>query len=584
MRSIRAQGAFEYILLLAGILLIVVVVITVLRVSVIPAANQTLQGGLQQWQAMVNFCQDESTATLGIDGATATIALCQAADPEQTQITISSTPITFNGSNATDRAYMNWSQDNKTIVLNITGKAGSPLNVSEPHGITVVVAGTTLVSSKTAQQGCTPSEFTPDANTVGLWHFDDGGPNPLTADSSTLGLWHFNESSGSTAYDGSPYGNNGTIVNAVYTPNGRFGGAYSFDGNNDYVEVADNDKMFNNISGTIELWFKLPAGFNLSAISTTRMHLLNKDATGTQNDLVMFIAKTTGALYLNIQGPTDVMLLSDSASWNNEQWYHAAATYGPTGIYLYINGVRQGTFSSNPYGVRGGTDPLRIGKASGGYADFNGTIDEVAVYNRSLTATEIAQHAGAFARDSSQYANNGTLYNAANASWADGKYGNAIRFYGLNGRIRANTPNLSSGDFTLESWIKTRETGRALRILQLASSNILLLVNSSGKLVGRIYNPTDGNFDTVSTGTVPTNAWTHVAMSVYNNQTQHRTVLYINGVQDGSRTFTAFPNSVDFIDVAGTYGSEFFNGTIDEVRILNRALNASEVYYDRWCH
>src|SRR4051794_8308168 len=64
-------------------------------------------------------------------------------------------------------------------------------------------------------------------------------PNLLASDPSLVGAWGFDEASGTTVQDTSGTGNAGTISGATRTASGRFGGALTFDGVNDWVTVPD---------------------------------------------------------------------------------------------------------------------------------------------------------------------------------------------------------------------------------------------------------------------------------------------------------------------------------------------------------
>lgn len=58
----RAQGALEYILLLAGVLLIVVIAVVILRNNVLPSANNQINSSLGNWRAVVNLsCYSNGT-------------------------------------------------------------------------------------------------------------------------------------------------------------------------------------------------------------------------------------------------------------------------------------------------------------------------------------------------------------------------------------------------------------------------------------------------------------------------------------------------------------------------------------------
>ena len=86
---------------------------------------------------------------------------------------------------------------------------------------------------------------------------------------------------------------------------------------------------------------------------------------------------------LSPSGTTDI-----DTSFVPDTWYHFAFTYNHTGIAGYKNGAfissagRTGNITST-------TNPLYIGQSSVGSYFFNGTIDEVMIFNRSLSTAEI---------------------------------------------------------------------------------------------------------------------------------------------------------------------------------------------------
>ena len=77
---------------------------------------------------------------------------------------------------------------------------------------------------------------------------------------------------------------------------------------------------------------------------------------------------------------------SSTTTWTKNRWYHVAATYNGTTMLLYINGILENTKHIN-FTIEQNQTNLLIGYGTYGY--FNGTIDEVAVWNRSLSRTEI---------------------------------------------------------------------------------------------------------------------------------------------------------------------------------------------------
>ncbi len=63
----RAQGAFEYVLLLAGIMLVAVLVIVLLKTSVLPSANEQLNQSIGNWRQVVKLnCTGANGSCYGI--------------------------------------------------------------------------------------------------------------------------------------------------------------------------------------------------------------------------------------------------------------------------------------------------------------------------------------------------------------------------------------------------------------------------------------------------------------------------------------------------------------------------------------
>jgi len=68
------------------------------------------------------------------------------------------------------------------------------------------------------------------------------------APASAVGVWLFNDGKGNIAKDASGKGNDGTLKNGPAWIDGKFGKALQFDGVDDYVDIADTDKL----SGVME--------------------------------------------------------------------------------------------------------------------------------------------------------------------------------------------------------------------------------------------------------------------------------------------------------------------------------------------
>lgn len=179
--------------------------------------------------------------------------------------------------------------------------------------------------------------------------------------------------------DISMYGNNGTIVggeNITWTANGKYGGAFNFSGNTNYISTPVNLTLLPKSNFTISFFFKT------SSSSTTNTLL------GTSGGFLF--------RYNNAGNPSKFQLypnLTTYASWNvplmNGTWYYLTLIIDQNNnnAYLYVNGSNKGN-RTIPYDI-GYNSLLNLGAWSTQY--MNGSIDDLMIFNRSLSVAEINQ-------------------------------------------------------------------------------------------------------------------------------------------------------------------------------------------------
>ncbi len=198
----------------------------------------------------------------------------------------------------------------------------------------------------------------------------------------------FNENTGTTAADNSGNNNNGTLTNGpVWSASGKFGAAISFDGTDDLVNINDANSLDLTNGMTIEAWIN-PT--NLTGFKT----LISKE-NGTSN-LAYALSANNGASNVNNQRPvgririgTSTKTVTGASKLTLNTWAHIASTYDGTTLRLFVNGVQVGSLATTG-NIIATTDLLRIGGSPAlGVQYFAGLIDEVRIYNRALTATEI---------------------------------------------------------------------------------------------------------------------------------------------------------------------------------------------------
>jgi tetratricopeptide (TPR) repeat protein len=199
--------------------------------------------------------------------------------------------------------------------------------------------------------------------------------------------WTFDEGSGTTAYD-SAGTNDGTVHGATWTT-GQINGALSFDGMNDYVDMADTVKNYLDTSYTVSAWIKTNTVSAIDAFSIIAYrHSTDISpvlfAIGQYNADVHFAVRDNSH---NLAQPAYANALTTNT------WYHVAGVREENTVNVYVNGV-SGTPVSKTLGEIS-PDNLKIGAILWGgnpVSDhFNGAIDDVMIFDTALSAQEIQQ-------------------------------------------------------------------------------------------------------------------------------------------------------------------------------------------------
>ncbi len=203
----------------------------------------------------------------------------------------------------------------------------------------------------------------------------------------------FNTPNGSTQYDRSPYGNDGTQVGAnCNSTNGKYGVGCGFDGVDDYIDVTDDASLDSDNSDlTISAWIKLAAD-----ATNVKHGIISKRGTGSLGYLLAY--KQTGGnnrLYYEAYDGSNNPNEHSDTNLNLNQWYHIAITREPANdlTTFYLNGVNDGAETVDNADDISNDGSLTIGYSTFTAGDyFNGTIDEVMIYKRALSAEEIRTH------------------------------------------------------------------------------------------------------------------------------------------------------------------------------------------------
>jgi len=226
-------------------------------------------------------------------------------------------------------------------------------------------------------------------------------------DNSLMSWYRMDDVDGSgNPIDLSVYSNNGIAFNgAVQNISGVFGKSFSFDGVNDYVNTSN---VINSSSFSVGVWFKassLKASANIlnNGYHTGEINNSWQIRLGASNPGTLIFAMGNGTANAGV-GTTTFLVIKDV-------WEHAVITYNfSTGAgNIYYNGLLN--YSGLFKGMILSSDSLKIGSDSSYVNNFNGSIDDVLIFNRILSAGEVASLYNAQAN---QYSNNFTSLSSTN--------------------------------------------------------------------------------------------------------------------------------------------------------------------------
>jgi hypothetical protein len=428
-----------------------------------------------------------------------------------------------------------------------------------------------------------------------------------------IAYWPF--TIGDKIYDLGPNGYNGYFFNQSTSTGkivGKIGQGFSF-GATGYASTSLNNVQ--SLYGTVVWWMRPHTPFNSGATRPIwgQLYVGGKDFT-----CQVFFNNNWYCGWANTGQDNRVVTAANNTNWKMGQWGFYAYTWDNVSSSLYANGVLIGQ-NFNPPPIQNWATPFVIGSLGiNGGEYFDGDIDEFRIYNRQLSSAELSSlytigrstfnnapktivnnglvgywtmdgkdttwtsASAGTTRDVSGNGNTLTLSNMLrNSSVIQGKTGQAFTYNGsnqmLSEAVGATNPELDiTGDVTISAWINPNgnpllDYKTIVRAGLGADTKYGILYDTSKKIDFLWY---DGVWKTVSSShTVPLNTWTHV-ITVRSGST---VTFYINGTNDGSAAVTAPTVSAVTLGIGRSGASnQDFSGGIDDVRIYNRALNASE--------
>jgi hypothetical protein len=216
--------------------------------------------------------------------------------------------------------------------------------------------------------------------------------SPPSGGSGPVAAYSFNDGAGTTVADSSSNNNAGILVGAPTWSTGKYGGGLLFDGISDYVDLGSGSTLQVTGSMTVSAWIN-PAAFPYDDAAIVSKRDANE--VGYQLDTTIDTGpRTIGFKLTNISGGH--MFRYGASVLPTNQWYHVAGVYDAAAqtLTVYLNGQVDNGVLVGPVTSSQEDSALHtnIGKRAGnGGFEFNGVIDEVRIYNRALSASEIQQ-------------------------------------------------------------------------------------------------------------------------------------------------------------------------------------------------
>jgi hypothetical protein len=272
---------------------------------------------------------------------------------------------------------------------------------AEHWASSVVADGTPGARNFPAEQSASPRPLIP---LNALWRFEASGTDLGIAwrqpgyddagwsgrnNATLVSYWTFDGNATATR------GTSGSLVGAVTAANDRNNqpnGALAFGGPSQHVTVPGGGGLNAATAGTISMWVKWNGTQDGDCCSTFGAVLARQaNAMFSDNILALNAANpaTARIVWRQSGGPAPVLITGNAAVGTN--WHHVVVTFANSGSTLYVDGIAQGSAAGAGLNNNAAI-PLSIGAwASDGGGFATATIDDVAIWDQTVTAAQVAQ-------------------------------------------------------------------------------------------------------------------------------------------------------------------------------------------------
>ncbi|MFP4097870.1 MAG: LamG domain-containing protein, partial [Alphaproteobacteria bacterium] len=430
--------------------------------------------------------------------------------------------------------------------------------------------------------------------------------------SNLMAHWTLDETAGNTIADETSNNNDGVWSDGTgddvteESTAGVIGNALTFDGTNDRIFIGNHT----GLSFAAGEDFSVAAWVKLDNCQSSGSKIIENKSSSYYN-LQCYASENQMRFQVRDSNSVQAWALATSTTINDSQWHHVVGVKNGHDLHIYIDGVLEGTNDTKTFNGSVGGNDVRIGySVDGGSRNVDGTLDEVRVYNRALTAADITalynlsastpaltghwtldDAAGAVATDDSDTGNNGALENAP--TWVEGNLSGAVEFTEASDRIKIPSNaayNISTGGgYSAFFWFrKTTDCGPNNEVmlsrfgLNHGDRTWWIGCSTDDKLRLVLHGDT-AELDLLGAPTVIDDGQWHHAGWVYDGAAG-QTRLYLDGNLEDSINGTldvdvdiANPICVASYNATCSDGQYYFDGTLDDIRLYNYALTDAEI-------
>jgi hypothetical protein len=190
--------------------------------------------------------------------------------------------------------------------------------------------------------------------------------------------------------DLSTYSGNCTLVGSAPQSTAAFGQGFDFDGSDNYINCGSDARMDNMTEFTYSAWIN-PRVLDNDAGSDDHQQIIGQDYTWRKG----FVIRSDGDLfsYFGCTGQAAMARTSGTGAVVIDTWQHVVSTFNGTNFKIYVNGVEQGYQTNNAcegnYGDLTSYDFIISTNDGTNNDPFNGTMDEIMIFNRTLSEAEV---------------------------------------------------------------------------------------------------------------------------------------------------------------------------------------------------